>query len=400
MEKGIAHIKKVFRGDEQFLMLQTYYRINHYHPIYILKSFIPLALQVPFFIAAYHFISNLDFLVGASFSPIIDLNKPDRLLSVFGIELNILPVVMTIINIISSSVYAKNHTVREKIQLYGTSLVFLALLYNSPSGLVLYWTYNNIFSLVRNIIDNSKNNIFFKGAVFSGLAAFFLMTALMSTLINGEYHIWAYAVSISFLIAAFSKPLGEPINKWKKIIPSFSLSSRWFFSGSLLLTFLVGILIPTEVIKSSPAEFVNLSAFKSPLLYVADSVAIAAGLFILWLGFFYYLSTPRKMTKIFNILILVLCGIAIINYLFFGTNLGTITEFFQYEQTPTFSKSELITNFACMIATASVLIIIWRTSEKTLRMIASVMVVVIIGMCGLNFSSITSSLNKRFIKTN
>jgi len=30
-------------------------------------------------------------------------------------------------------------------------MVFFVLLYNSPSGLVLYWICNNVFSLIKNI---------------------------------------------------------------------------------------------------------------------------------------------------------------------------------------------------------------------------------------------------------
>ena len=52
MEKGIAHIRTAFSGDERFLMLQAYYRVKHYHPLYVLKSALPLVLQVPFFLSA------------------------------------------------------------------------------------------------------------------------------------------------------------------------------------------------------------------------------------------------------------------------------------------------------------------------------------------------------------
>ena len=58
---------------------------------------------------------------------------------------------MTIINISASAVYSKGLSLKEKIQLYLTAAVFLILLYNSPSGLVLYWTLNNLFSLLKNI---------------------------------------------------------------------------------------------------------------------------------------------------------------------------------------------------------------------------------------------------------
>jgi len=49
---GVKHIKSVFRGDEQMMVLQTYYRQNHYSPLHALKGALPLLLQVPFFIAA------------------------------------------------------------------------------------------------------------------------------------------------------------------------------------------------------------------------------------------------------------------------------------------------------------------------------------------------------------
>ena len=48
----IRHIKADFKGDEQYMILQTYYRQNHYSPLYVLKGALPLLLQIPFFIAA------------------------------------------------------------------------------------------------------------------------------------------------------------------------------------------------------------------------------------------------------------------------------------------------------------------------------------------------------------
>lgn len=69
-----------------------------------------------------------------------------------GHSLNLLPIVMTLINIVSSAIYLKGLTLRDKLQTYALSLIFLVLLYNSPSGLVLYWTLNNLFALVKNVL--------------------------------------------------------------------------------------------------------------------------------------------------------------------------------------------------------------------------------------------------------
>ena len=142
------------------MMLNAYYRENNYSPLYALNGSISLLLEIPFFIAAYHFLSHLEVLRGASFSLIKDLGGPDGLL-VFGtgggIKLNFLPILMTSINCVSSAIYLKGFPIKDKIQTYGMALIFLVLLYNSLSGLVVYWTCNNIFSLGKNVFYKLKN---------------------------------------------------------------------------------------------------------------------------------------------------------------------------------------------------------------------------------------------------
>ncbi|GHV83205.1 hypothetical protein AGMMS50212_05450 [Spirochaetia bacterium] len=78
----VDNIKAVFKGDKRFMILQTYYRQNHYHPIYALRNSINLLIQIPFFIAAYSFLSKLAVLQGASFYFIKDLGAPDALFTI------------------------------------------------------------------------------------------------------------------------------------------------------------------------------------------------------------------------------------------------------------------------------------------------------------------------------
>ena len=118
-----------------------------------MRSSFSLLLQIPFFIAAYRMLSAALVLKGTSFGPIEDLGAPDGMIRMGSIAVNLLPVLMTAINIISGTVYSKDMGLRAKLQLYITALVFLVLLYNSPSGLVLYWTLNNVFSLLKNIVS-------------------------------------------------------------------------------------------------------------------------------------------------------------------------------------------------------------------------------------------------------
>ena len=133
---GASHIKKVFSGDERMMILQTYYRQNHYKPTDALNGSVSLLLEVPFFMAAYQFLSSAGELNGASLGPIADLGAPDGLIVIGGIAINALPILMTLINVISSAIYLKGFPLKTKIQLYGMALFFLVFLYTSPSGLV------------------------------------------------------------------------------------------------------------------------------------------------------------------------------------------------------------------------------------------------------------------------
>ena len=59
---------------------------------------------------------------------------------------------MTGINLLSGVLYTRGAPLKSKVQTFGIALVFLALLYSSPSGLTFYWTLNNLFSLLKNLI--------------------------------------------------------------------------------------------------------------------------------------------------------------------------------------------------------------------------------------------------------
>ncbi|MBR6236465.1 MAG: YidC/Oxa1 family membrane protein insertase, partial [Firmicutes bacterium] len=152
LKDGISHIKKTFSGSERMMVLQTYYRQNHYSPANALHGSVSLLLEVPFFMAAYQFLSHLELLRGVSFGPIKDLGVPDAMISIGGMSVNVLPILMTLINFASAALYLKGFPLRTKIQTYGIALVFLVFLYDSPAGLVFYWTLNNVFSLCKNIV--------------------------------------------------------------------------------------------------------------------------------------------------------------------------------------------------------------------------------------------------------
>lgn len=339
LQKGVEHIKKTFRGDEQMMILRTYYKQNNYKPTYVFRSAASLFLELPFFIAAYRFLSGLTTLNGASFGPISDLSLPDGMLKIAYFPINILPFIMTAVNLISCILFTKDSPKKEKRQLYYMALFFLVALYLSPSGLVFYWTLNNIFSLVKTIIYKLK------------------------------------------------KPKKTPTVKVIKEKANVSA----FLSGGVFLSMLMGVLIPSAVIKSSPQEFLISTLFYHPIWYIVCSFCIAFGLFVLWMGVFYWISSP-SVRLVFDRFIWILSGIAIINYMFFNKNFGNLSASLKYENTFTYTISEKLLNLIIIIIAAIIFYIFYNLFKKRIHDILIIGIIAFVIMSASNISYINSSI--------
>lgn len=165
MKPKIDEFKSVYKGYELYLYTKNVYRLNNYHPAYALRGLVSLLIQIPFFMGAYDFLSNYSGFDGVSFMFLNNLATPDQLLVIGGLTVNILPFVMTGINLLSGYIYSKDMIRSEKITIIVIALFFLFILYESPSSLLVYWTCNNIFSLVKTIVYAriDKNKIENKG---------------------------------------------------------------------------------------------------------------------------------------------------------------------------------------------------------------------------------------------
>ncbi|HEY0686009.1 MAG TPA: YidC/Oxa1 family membrane protein insertase [Steroidobacter sp.] len=143
----VARMKRHFRGRERYFYIRTVYRHYRYHPISEVLGSADLFVQIVVFVTVYRFLSGLEVLVGAPFGPIADLSRPDGLLG----GVNVLPLLMTAIN--AASVYYYVEDRGKRLQAWLLATLFLVLLYQSAAALTLYWTLNNLFSLVRNVVQ-------------------------------------------------------------------------------------------------------------------------------------------------------------------------------------------------------------------------------------------------------
>lgn len=389
LQEGVDHIKKTFRGDERMMMLQTYYKQNHYKPVYVLRSAVSLFLQIPFFVAAYQFLSGLSLLNGVSFGLIADMGRPDGMLTIGGADINLLPVIMTVVNLISCVIFTKGSPLKAKIQLYAMALFFLVFLYNSPAGLVFYWTLNNVFSLAKTIFYKLKNPARILSALFSGCG---LIATVYGLFIHHPSTV-RKAVFIAGAAILMQAPLAFGMLKNKIIRKKIQRTEnkRLFFTGGLFLAVLTGALIPSSVIRNSPFEFMDITYFYNPLWFIVSSFCLATGVFVIWAGVFYFLAKPASRVY-FDCGVWILSGVFIVDYMFFGKDAGILTKSLIYENKLEFTGISQVKNALAVISIVMVLYVVYRYRDKLASEILVVGVLALCCMAVVNVAGIHSAV--------
>ena len=392
MAPMVKRIKEAFKGDERVMMLQAYYKENDYRSTDVFKESVSLLLQIPFFMAAYRFLSHLAILQGVSFGPIHDLGAPDKMFEIFGFGINVLPILMTLINVVSGIIYTKGMPLKSKIQLYGIAAVFLVLLYDSPSGLVFYWTLNNLFSCAKNVFYKLKKpglvlSVLF--AVIGVFAAVWLNTVYYTPYTSRRIRLTAIALALVIpLIVVLWKQKKGPSAKGIRLPDYSKTDSTMFIMSGLFMSVLTGVLIPSAIVKISPSEFMDLMNLKNPLVYIGHSFLIAAGYFLVWGGIFF--SLVNKTAKVIMSRVwMILCPASLISYMFFGNDLGDISVNFVYFQPFEFSPSQKAVNLAVVTVAVIVFAVLAYfkpkiTNELIMALAAVSLIMSIINMIPIN----------------
>lgn len=338
MKPWTDRIKAAFKGDERVMMLQAYYRENNYKTTSVFKESVSLFLQIPFFMAAYSFLSELKILQGVSLGPITDLASPDALIKIGSLSINALPILMTAINIVASFIYSEKGNIRDKVKLVLIALVFLVLLYNSPAGLVFYWTLNNVFSLGKNIVTH------------------------------------------------FKKP--GPKEKTKK--ESFAFDKKSFaviMLSCATLAVLTGFMIPSDVISENPTELIRPFGVNpcNPVLYLLSSGLTAVGTFMIWTPLFIVL-TKNRFHKYLEGIMPALAVAGICNYVLFNKNFGNLSKKLIYEHSMKFNITDILLNLFVDIAVIVLVTLLFMKLKKYKKLLIGVAMAGVISISVINVS--------------
>jgi YidC/Oxa1 family membrane protein insertase len=121
------------------------------HKVSQLGSCLPTVLQIPVFFGFYWMLRNAIELRGAHFLWVYDLSQPDTIAYVAGFPINPLPLIMGATQLWQAQLTPPAPGMdpgQQKIMRF-MPLMFIALLYRMSAGLTLYWTVQNLLSIVQ-----------------------------------------------------------------------------------------------------------------------------------------------------------------------------------------------------------------------------------------------------------
>ncbi len=177
----LAELKEKYKDDVQKLTSKQWelYKKNKVNPM---SGCLPMVIQMPVFIGFFTMIRSAIELRGAHFLWVADLSKPDTLFMIHsvtfipiictpeGLPFNLLPLLM------GGSMLWQSHLTppspgmdpaQQKMMRWMPAM-FILFLYNYSSGLALYWTVNNLLTVMQTKL--TKSNVPFTPVVTTGPA--------------------------------------------------------------------------------------------------------------------------------------------------------------------------------------------------------------------------------------
>jgi YidC/Oxa1 family membrane protein insertase len=136
--------------NEEVMKLYKEYGVNPF------SGCLPLLIQIPIFFGFYSMLGVAIELRNSSFFWVADLSQPDTVGHLLGFPINVLPIVMAGTMVWQMVITPKTGDAMQQRIFYFMPVIFLVFCYNYASGLALYWTTQNIFSIVQLYLTRNK----------------------------------------------------------------------------------------------------------------------------------------------------------------------------------------------------------------------------------------------------
>ena len=117
----------------------------------------PIFIQIPIFIGFYNMLGKAVELRHHGFLWVQDLASPDTVAHIAGFAINPLPLIMAASMFAQMKLGPQGGDPAQKKMFMFMPLIFIFMCYNFASALALYWTVQNIISIVQLLVNRNKN---------------------------------------------------------------------------------------------------------------------------------------------------------------------------------------------------------------------------------------------------
>ena len=146
-------LKAKYEDDPQKLNQETMKLYREYN-INPLGGCLPMFLQLPIFLGFYRMLWGAVELRHESFWFVQDLTMPDQLTTIAGFTVNLLPILMAAASFGQMAMMPKTGDSTQRMIFMLMPWMFLIFCYNFASGLALYWTVSNVFTIFQTWLMN------------------------------------------------------------------------------------------------------------------------------------------------------------------------------------------------------------------------------------------------------
>lgn len=356
----------------------------------IFGIFVYILVFFQLFFAVHNYLSYASYLNDVSFLFITDLGKPDQLISLKSLKINMLPIASFVFFAISVYINKKANRNLNALINATLSLILLIVLYNAPSGLVLFWVIFSIFTLIKTLSFSVENpeKILYR---FILAVCFFLLLYLFLK-INKFKKSYLLAIVVFDIFIILTIILRNKIKTFLDNSKYFYLEknlNKIFIYSCLNLFFLTGIMIPFLLVASSPLEFDN------PYYMILRAFFQAASLFLLFPLFFWYLSSS-SLKKILLLMSATFVLISLISFFIFTGNYGMLTPGFTFEGWEAVDKRfDFYKSITIIGISLFIVILVFHTrAGKYFKNILLYSIISMIIISGMNFYNITNEISK------
>jgi YidC/Oxa1 family membrane protein insertase len=148
-------LREKYKDDPQRLN-QEVMKVYKEYGVNPVGGCLPLLVQMPIFASFFTLLGSTIELRNSSFLWVQDLSQPDTVAHIFGLPINILPLVMVAAQVWQMRITPKTGDPAQQRLLYFTPLIFLFFCYNYASGLSLYWTVSTLFTVVQTYLTRNQ----------------------------------------------------------------------------------------------------------------------------------------------------------------------------------------------------------------------------------------------------